>query len=247
MTRGVWVFSVLRGEASVVDVVKSGDRGHNPGRDLLCSRVWRRVAGEGGLARFLGLAVSERSEQVSLLVQGAACGDRDCWDALVERFSGLVWSVARGFGTSQADAAEISQTTWLRLAEHINRIEHPERVGAWLVTTTRRECLRQWRLRGREVLVDENQPELEPRIAPRRSAEWRVLAEERDAALWRCLEQLPERSRTLVLMLMTDPPIPYSEIAETLDMPIGSIGPTRSRILATLRRRVEAAGVANSD
>jgi RNA polymerase sigma factor (sigma-70 family) len=203
--------------------------------------------GRSGLTSFLGLAVSARSEQLSLLVQGAACGDRACWDALVERFGGLVWSVARGFGTPRADAAEISQTTWLRLAEHINRIEHPERVGAWLVTTTRRECLRQRRLRGREVFVDEDQLELEPRVAPRASGEWRVLAEERDAALWCCFEQLPERSRTLLLMLLSDPPIPYAEIAEALDMPIGSIGPTRSRILATLRRRVEAAGVAAGD
>jgi RNA polymerase sigma factor (sigma-70 family) len=198
-------------------------------------------------SRFSGLAVRQPPEQLPELVRGAAHGDRDCWDALVERFSGLVWSIARSCGMSSADAAEVSQTTWLRLAEHINRIENTERVGAWLATTTRRECLRQRRLRGRHVLVDAHELELAPRDAPRPSAEWRALTEERDSALWRCINQLPERSRTLLLMLLNDPPIPYTEIADALDMPIGSIGPTRSRILVTLRRSVEAAGLAASD
>jgi RNA polymerase sigma factor (sigma-70 family) len=205
------------------------------------------VAGKVKVAPLLGLEVKDRSDRLPEFVQGAALGDADCWDALVECFSGLVWSVARSLGTSKMDAAEISQTAWLRLAEHINRIENPKAVGAWLVMTTRRECFRRRRLNGRDVLVEGDQLEFEPRGSFRPSAEWRVLAEERDAALWRCVEELPERSHTLLLMLLSDPPIPYREIAEALDMPIGSIGPTRSRILALLRRRVEAAGVAAGD
>jgi DNA-directed RNA polymerase specialized sigma24 family protein len=74
-----------------------------------------------------------------------------------------------------------------------------------------------------------------------------MLTTERDATLWRCIHALPERSRTLLTMLLTDPPTSYDQIATTLDMPIGSIGPTRSRLLATLRRNVEAAGITAND
>jgi len=73
----------------------------------------------------LGIATAD----IAALVQGAADGDQRCWDALVDQFSGLIWSVARGFGATNADTAEISQTVWLRLAEHIHRIESPERVA----------------------------------------------------------------------------------------------------------------------
>jgi RNA polymerase sigma factor (sigma-70 family) len=189
------------------------------------------------------VAGGRRGGQLSALVRGAAQGDQHSWDALVERFGALIWRVARGGGASHADAAEISQTTWLRLAEHLDRIEDPERLAAWLVTTTRRECLRQRRLRGREVLIDDRHPERAATSAP---VETRMLTEERDAVLWCCIEALPERSRTLLAMLLTDPPTSYIEIADALEMPIGSIGPTRSRVLATLRQHVEAAGITAS-
>jgi RNA polymerase sigma factor (sigma-70 family) len=182
---------------------------------------------------------------VSGLVEGAREGDQACWDALVDRFSGLIWSVARGFGMNRTDAAEISQTTWLRLAEHLPRIEQPDRIAAWLVTTTRRECLRQRRLHGRQILVDDTHLEPNPTITP--AIDTHLLTTERDATLWRCIHALPERSRTLLTMLLTDPPTSYDQIATTLDMPIGSIGPTRSRLLATLRRNVEAAGITAND
>ena len=76
-----------------------------------------------------------------LLVRGAAGGDEVAWHGLVERFSGLVWAITRAHRLANADAADVSQTTWLRLAEHIGRIENADRVGAWLATATRRECL----------------------------------------------------------------------------------------------------------
>src|SRR4051795_2193299 len=76
------------------------------------------------------------------LVLSAAEGDQAAWDALVDRFAGLVWSIARAHRLSAADAADVSQTTWLRLVEHLGRIRDPERVGAWLAATARNESLR---------------------------------------------------------------------------------------------------------
>lgn len=174
---------------------------------------------------------------VTTLVLGARRGDTDSWDALVDRFGPVVWTVTRSFGLSRADAAETIQTVWLRLAEHLDDIRLPERVGAWLVTTARRECIRQCKLSSREDLG--HGQELERHLGGVPSADAPILREERDAAVRRAFDQLPERSRTLLVMLMDDPPMSYSDISRALAIPIGSIGPTRARVLASLRRHVE--------
>jgi RNA polymerase sigma factor (sigma-70 family) len=176
---------------------------------------------------------------VGELVLGARDGNDACWNELVGRFGNLVWSVARSFGLSFADAAEISRTTWLRLAEHLSRLDEPDRVGAWLVTTTRRECLRHHRLQARDDLLGNP---AEP-SAPRPSADNRTLRSERDRVLWHCIARLPEPSRALLLMLVAEPPLSYGEIAEALDMPIGSIGPARARLLSALREHLDSAGI----
>src|SRR3954452_20185839 len=85
---------------------------------------------------------SPHMSEVADLVQAAAEGDQVAWDELVDRFNGLVWSVARAHRLPPRGASDVVQTTWLRLVEHLGRLQDPERVGAWLATTARRECLR---------------------------------------------------------------------------------------------------------
>src|ERR1700679_4276128 len=92
---------------------------------------------------------------LSELIRAASAGDQDAWSEIVGRFSGLVWATARAHRLTQAQAADVTQTTWLRLVENLDRIQDPERLGAWLATTARHECLRLIRLRGREVPTDE--------------------------------------------------------------------------------------------
>lgn len=168
------------------------------------------------------------------LVRAAARGDASAWDALVERHTPLLWAVARSFRLDTADAADAVQTTWLRLLEHIDRITEPEHVAAWLATTTRRECLRQLRRAGREQPVElVSLDVIDLGTAPLDAG---LLREERDAELWRAVEALPERCRALLRVLMADPPPAYDVVAAALDMPVGSIGPTRSRCLDRLRR-----------
>ena len=94
-------------------------------------------------------------DDTGLLVRGAAGGDEAAWRGLVTRFSSLVWAVARAHRLTHADAADVYQTTWLRLAEHIGRIEHPERIGAWLATAARRECLQSLRLAAKAAPTDD--------------------------------------------------------------------------------------------
>jgi len=135
-------------------------------------------------------------EEAARLARAAADGDPAAWKALVERFSGLVWSVTRGYRLGSADAADVFQTAWLRLAEHLGRIEHPERIGAWLATTARHEALRIARSTARLVPVDdvtllafgqadENSPEQAVL-----DTEQAVLDTERAAMLWCAFAEL---------------------------------------------------------
>src|SRR5215472_15815099 len=133
------------------------------------------------------------------LIRSAAAGDQAAWDAIVDHFSGLVWATARAHRLSRDDAADVAQTTWLRLVEHLDRIREPEKLGAWLATTARHESLRVIRRGGREQPTDE--PDLFE--APDDDAIDRLLLEqERDGSLWRAFAALSDRCKTLLRMLM---------------------------------------------
>ena len=180
-----------------------------------------------------------RSRQaVSRLVGAAAAGDQRAWNALVEEFSGLLWAVARAHRLRNADAADVVQVTWLRLLEHLGSIHEPERVGAWLATTARRECLRVLRMAQRYVLSGDepaNSEFTDPALED-------ILTAERDEVLRRCFARLRPTDQALLRLLVADPRPAYEEIAAALDMPIGSIGPTRGRALERLRQELEREG-----
>jgi RNA polymerase sigma factor (sigma-70 family) len=179
---------------------------------------------------------------VAILVEAAAQGDQDAWNALVDRFASLVWAVARGYRLNAADAADVSQTTWLRLVEHLHRIEQPERVGAWLVTTARRESLRVLRIGGRQIpRGDDLEVLADP--APSPTLDHDLLAAERDDLVAQLIEKLPPRSQLLLRLLNADSPLSYREVSEVMSMPIGSIGPTRARALEQLRHLAVQSGV----
>lgn len=183
---------------------------------------------------------------VGALVRAAAGGDKAAWQALVERFGAMVWSITRGYRLSRADAADVSQTVWLRLAEHIGEINNPERVGAWLATAARRECLQNIRASTRTVptgdmaLFDEAGTNLNPTEAEVLRAEGERESAHRAKMVWRALARLPERCQQLLRVLMASPPPSYVEVAAALDLPVGSIGPTRARCLRRLRQELEA-------
>lgn len=169
----------------------------------------------------------------SELMAAATAGDQDAWDALVERYTSLLWGIARSYRLSPADAADVVQTTWLRLVEHLERIADPDRLPGWLATTARRECLRLLRRAEREVYSESG-----VRDAPDDGValDAALLASERDATLWAAFARLDDVCQRLLRVLSADPPPPYVAVAAALDMKIGSIGPTRARCLAKLRQ-----------
>ncbi|CAA9507534.1 MAG: Putative RNA polymerase sigma factor [uncultured Solirubrobacteraceae bacterium] len=176
--------------------------------------------------------------EVSGLVERAAARDDTAWQELVDEFGGLVWSITRSHRLADQDAADVSQTTWLRLVEHVERLQESHHVGAWLATTARRESLLTTRRSARLVPAGDDLPELAD-DAPAHDA--RLLEQERDDALWAAFDRLDERDRTLLRLVVTEPSPSYEKVGAALDMPVGSIGPTRGRALARLRDQIEDA------
>lgn len=178
------------------------------------------------------------------LVSRAGSGDEQAWRDLVTRYGKLVWSVARAHRLEHADAADVSQTTWLRLAEHLGSIREPSRLPGWLATTARRESLRVIAGRRREApgaLPDD--PDPDPAAGP----ETLVLIEDRDHRLWKAFAGLSDRCQKLLRILSSSPELSYHEVGQVLGIPVGSIGPTRGRCLESLRRRLTAADFTGTD
>lgn len=172
------------------------------------------------------------------LVQEAGRGDRDAWQALVQAYGGLVWSVARGYRLAPADAADVSQTTWLRLVENLDRLQEPAKVASWLATTARRESLRLLRRGNHEVPHETGTGEDQPSSDD--DPEVVLLSTEERTELWAAFRELTERCKLLLRVLSVTPLPSYTDVASSLGMPVGSIGPTRSRCLTQLRRNLTA-------
>ncbi len=170
------------------------------------------------------------------LVASARGGDVRAWGALVARYTPLISSVCRKYRLERADADDVSQTVWLHLVDQLGRIREPAALAGWLVTTTRRECGRLVRAAHgpRAVVYALDAENLADEQAD--AAEQGMLAAERQAALREAFTSLPPACQRLVAELTADPPLPYSEVSAKLGIPVGSIGPTRSRCLDRMRR-----------
>lgn len=185
-------------------------------------------------------APAGRDQALADLLHSAHQGDDRAWEQLYERFTPMLRRVARSYRLSASDIDDAVQTAWLRLFNHVGRLREPAAVAAWLVTTTRRECLRLLRAPSRVHPSDD--PALgdrADRIELDDDPESVLLATERRAALDRALATLPERHRKLMTLLVDEPTMDYRTVSTTLAMPVGSIGPTRARSLVRLQRHPE--------
>ena len=157
------------------------------------------------------------------LVRGAAAGDRRAWERLVDQYARLIWSMTAEFKLVESDAADVAQTTWLRLLEHIDRIEYPDRVGSWLAATARNECLRSLAARKRVVLAQDDEV-LTGVVASTPEVDERILADERDQVVRDALSRLPSRWQRLLELLMADPPASYADISMSWSFRSGASG-----------------------
>jgi RNA polymerase sigma factor (sigma-70 family) len=186
--------------------------------------------------------------EVGALVQSAVDGDAAAWKALVEGLSPLVWSVVRAHRLSDADGHEVYQTVWLRFSQHLRRIREPEKAGSWLASTARNECLKV--IKSLRRLMPTDDPQLLDRVSEERTPEQSLIDSEEAASdaervrrLWQEFEELGERCRQLLRVLMASPPPSYLEVSAGLGIAVGSIGPMRQRCLRRLRARLDRGAV----
>lgn len=113
---------------------------------------YRVTPGVAGCVILLGVPLSGQTYKaacVKELVRRAADNDEAAWNALLDRYSGLVWKITRSYPLLFHDAQDITQTVLCNLAEYLTRLRTPERIGAWLATVTHNECRRHLRIHGK--------------------------------------------------------------------------------------------------
>ena len=180
------------------------------------------------------------------LVLACRRGDATAWEALVERYYRLVYTIPRRAGLDREQAADVCQRTFATLFEKIEQIEQPARVGAWLATAAKREA---WRISRREYSAGANAvPVVESQSAEEAVADGLLPEEElvrleEQHTVRLAMRQLDERCRQLLTLLFYRPDVPaYIEIATALGVSEGSIGPTRARCLQKMRRSLDLLG-----
>jgi RNA polymerase sigma factor (sigma-70 family) len=175
------------------------------------------------------------------LVLACRRGDQLAWERLIRRYQRLIYAIPLRAGLDEDQAAEIFQEVFTTLFQKLDDIEEPEKLQAWLVTTARRKT---WRTISKaphrrrsgandEVTADEAEAIRDESPLPDQQL---VMLEEQHR-IRTAVSLLDDRCRNLLQMLFyhTEPPS-YAEIAATLGIPEGSIGPIRARCLGKLLR-----------
>ena len=184
---------------------------------------------------------------VTDLVTRARNGEKRAWDALVERYVTLVWSICRRHGLSDADASDVGQSVWLQLAGQLDQLRDPAALPGWLAGATVREC-RRVRCAARPALGAGPVPDAEAFPEdPAGVAGHELAVAERHAALREAFAQLPLCDQRLIVLLIEDPAMSYAQIGAKLGIPVEHIGPARDRCLGTLRRHPAVAALISAE
>jgi RNA polymerase sigma factor (sigma-70 family) len=177
-------------------------------------------------------------------VRAAAAGDSHAWEQLVDRYQSLLWSICRTYRLSAEDSADVVQLTWLRLLDNLERIRDPRRLAGWLATTCRRECLAVRRRSQSSVAVEDER--MDRLLGGGPPADEPVLTADQFATLWEAFRRLSEWCQRVLRALVINPedgPPSYRLVASQLEVPVGSLGPTRARCLDQLRKLLDNGGI----
>ena len=190
--------------------------------------------------------------QVTDLVTRAGNGDKQAWDALVERYAPLIWSICRRHGLGRADASKVGQSMWLQLVDQLRTVRDPAAIPGWIARTAEQEC-RRVRHAARSPHATGQLP-YDGHVAAERAgagqpevagiAERELLLAERNAALREAFSDLPPACQQLITMLIEDPPAPGAEIGAKLGIPAWGIERGCGRCLDRLRQHPAVAAQA---
>ncbi len=172
-----------------------------------------------------------------VLIRRCLAGESRAWETMVDRYKRLVYSIPRRYGMDDADAEDVFQNVFAILLRHLDQLQDQTKLSAWLITTAHREC---WRL-GRRKPKDEPLEERDIRADAPPDAlidRW-----ERQHIVRTALEQLGDPCKSLLEALFLNTSQPgYEAIARSLNMKIGSIGPTRARCFRKMQTILDEMG-----
>jgi RNA polymerase sigma factor (sigma-70 family) len=172
------------------------------------------------------------------LVKQCLSGNQEAWSLLIDKYKALIYSIPVKYNLSQQEAADVFQTTCMELLVHLADLRKPRALPKWLMQVAHHECYRLKRLNQRVVSRDE-EPDLPEPLTPA-IAETLVHQTQEEQMLREAMAALTPQCRRLVeLLFFESPSRPYTEIAQELDLAVGSIGFTRQKCLDRLRRRLE--------
>ena len=176
-------------------------------------------------------------ELISLCLKG----DTQAWESLILRYKRLIYSIPVKFAFSPSDCSDVFQSVCLRLIEHLGELKDESKVSGWLITTTTRQCIHVRALKRRETSTEDGYDE--PADPSDNLEEIRIQIQAQQNVR-EAVDQLAERCRKLLDLLYFDPKDPsYEYIAQTMQMPVASIGPTRARCLDKLRTVLRRKGI----
>ena len=178
-----------------------------------------------------------RETELGRSVRAAQQGSDPAWERLVRELTPILRRIASSRGVRGADLDDVVQTTWLDAYRGLGGLNQPNAVVGWLATTARRNASTTRQSAARELLSEGS--ELDGRYEDETLED--VAREQRARALRAAVRRLPPHQRELLETLLDHPLASYQDVASTLGVPIGSIGPTRGRSLERLREDPEFA------
>jgi RNA polymerase sigma factor (sigma-70 family) len=195
-------------------------------REHVARRPRRTTGPAGGLSQMT----------LEVLVRQAAEGDEVAWREIERRYHQLAQGVARRMGVRPADVPDVLQHVWLQLFRTLPSLREPAYLAAWIRTTTKRESVRVLRRQDHQVLAGDIELTGAPTHDHRDAMDEAIVRHDVAAEVALSARGLPSRCRQLLGVLLIDPSSSYQEIADRLDWPMGSVGPTKARCFVSLRQ-----------
>jgi RNA polymerase sigma factor (sigma-70 family) len=172
------------------------------------------------------------------LVDECLAGSQESWNRIVDRYTPLIWAIARGHRLSSADCEDVSQTTWMRVIQHLGKLREPEKLAHWISVSARRESLKHIQKSGRSTPIEDPDVFDRPQPSANQPEEKALDRETRDEVLLAYCSLSP-KCQALLGLLVAEPPMSYDEVSATLGLARGSVGPIRGRCLRHLERALE--------
>jgi RNA polymerase sigma-70 factor, ECF subfamily len=174
---------------------------------------------------------STTPDDAERLLHRCASGDRGAFRMLYDRWGNRLYGIALRITREAALAADATQDAFVQVWQQAHRFD-PDRGSAetWLIGIVRYRALDLIRRQSREVSGYEG----EEREDDTPDALARLVSTAEGAALHRCLGELEEDRRRLVVLAFVDG-LSHSELAERLSVPLGTVKSWIRRSLISLR------------